>query len=68
MNEKFKKTLATSILSIAVIRGIMECAKREEEKSKIPVHQIPPKDFPNQQKEVPIQGNIPVWGFSIAQL
>ena len=47
MNEKLKKTLATSILSIAVIRGIMECAKREEEKSKISVDQIPPKDFSN---------------------
>ena len=68
MNEKFKKTLATSILSIAVISGIMECAKREAEKLKIPVDQIPPKDFSNQQKEAPIQGNIPVWGFSIAQL
>ena len=47
MNEKLKKTLATSILSIAVIRGIMECAKREEDKIKVPVDQIPPKDFPN---------------------
>ena len=68
MNEKFKKTLATSILSVAVITGLMEYAKREEEKLKIPVDRIPPKDFPNQRKEVPIQGVIPVWGFSIAQL
>ena len=68
MNEKFKKTLATSILSVVVITGLLEYAKREEEKLKIPVNQIPPKNFPNQQKEAPIQGNIPVWGFSIAQL
>ena len=68
MNEKFKKTLASSILSVAVITGLMEYAKREEEKLKIQVDQIPPKDFSNQQKEVPIQGFIPVWGFSIAQL
>ena len=47
MNEKFKKTLATSILSVAVIAGLMEYAKRDEEKLKIPVDQIPPKDFPN---------------------
>ena len=47
MNEKFKKTVATSILSVAVITGLLEYAKREEEKIKIPVDQISPKDFPN---------------------
>ena len=47
MNEKFKKTLASSILSVAVITGLMEYAKREEEKLKIQVDQIPPKDFSN---------------------
>ena len=47
MNEKFKKALATSILSVAVITGLLEYVKREEEKLKIPVDQIPPKDFPN---------------------
>lgn len=47
MNEKLKKTLATSILSVAVITGVLEYAKREEEKLKIPVNQIPPKNFPN---------------------
>ena len=47
MNEKLKKTVATSILSVAVIAGVLEYAKREEEKSKIPVDHIPPKDFSN---------------------
>lgn len=47
MNEKLKKTLATSILSIAAIAGILEYVKREEENTKIPVDHIPPKDFSN---------------------
>lgn len=47
MNEKLKKTLATSIISVAVIAGVIECAKRDDEKLKIPVDHIPPKDFSN---------------------
>ena len=47
MNEKLKKTLATSVISVAIITGLVEYAKRENEKLQIPVDHIPPKDFSN---------------------
>ena len=47
MNEKLKKTLSTSIISVAIITGLVEYAKRENEKSQILVDHIPPKDFSN---------------------